>query len=60
MSITNNLFGSTTTANSIQITTVGRPTAQQLLGMLSGSTNPLSIANNTMANLTNAGTSTGL
>ena len=60
MSITNNLFGSTTTANSIQITTVGpATTAPPLLGMLSGSTNPLSIANNTMANLTNAGTSTG-
>ena len=59
MSITNNIFGSTTTPNSIQITTAGTTgTAQQLIGMLSGSTNPMTISGNIMSNLTNAGTGT--
>ena len=59
VTFTNNLLGSTSTANSIQTTTAGTAgTAQQLIGMLTGTTMPLTISGNTVANLTNAGTGT--
>ncbi len=59
VTFTNNLLGSNSTANSIQTTTAGTSaTAQQLIGMLCGTTSPLTISNNTVANVTNAGTGT--
>ncbi|MEO7793476.1 MAG: fibronectin type III domain-containing protein, partial [Thermoanaerobaculia bacterium] len=59
VTFTNNLLGSNSTPNSIQTTTAGTPgTAQQLIGMLTGTTMPLTISGNTLANITNAGTGT--
>jgi len=59
LTIRNNIVGSATTANSIQITTTGASTtAQQIIGMLHGTTMPSTISNNTVANLTSAGTGT--
>jgi len=56
---TNNLIGSTSTANSIQITSTGASaTAQQMIGLLSGTTMPITISGNTFANMTNSGTGT--
>ncbi len=59
ITFSNNTIGSTATANSIQTTTAGTSaTAQQLLPIFAGSTMPMTISNNTVANITNAGTGT--
>jgi hypothetical protein len=56
---TNNLIGSNATANSVQTTTAGTSaTAQQLIVMLTGTTMPMLISGNTIANITNSGTGT--
>jgi hypothetical protein len=53
------IIGSTTQANSIQVTTTGAAaTGQQVIGLFVGTTMPITITNNTIANLTNSGTGT--
>jgi hypothetical protein len=57
--ITNNSIGSATTANSINVPTIGSdtdPAGQQVVGMDVGVTMPTTISGNTIANLNNAGT----
>ncbi len=59
ITFSNNLLGSTTTANSIQTTTAGTSaTGQQLITIFAGTTMPITISGNTLANITNSGTGT--
>jgi len=54
VTISNNVIGSTTTANSITVNSAATANAQNVYGILSAGTGTITFNNNTIANLTNS------